>query len=174
MSVSVSTLVGGAAAPSGAGFDIVLLAHVAAVVVGFGSVVASGIQAARVLVAAPGAPPPSARRYFVPGVNWAGRVLYAVPVLGFVLLGLSGGDYGLDDGWVLAGLGLWVLVIAGAEGLLWPAEQRVARTLAEDPGTARGTAAPAPGGSAARVVVGVSSAIVVLGLAATILMVAQP
>jgi hypothetical protein len=88
----------GSAGPLGAGFDIVLIAHVACVVIGLASVVASGVVAAR-LRRRPEDPGEQLVRYYTPGINWVGRVLYGVPVFGFVLLGLSQGSYGLDDGW---------------------------------------------------------------------------
>jgi uncharacterized membrane protein len=113
------------ARPSGAAFDIVLLLHVACVIVGLGTVVVSGVQAARLQRMATGPLPTTLRDYFAPGVNWAGRVLYGVPIFGFALLGMSKGAYGLGEGWVLGGLALWFLAALAAEGLLWPAERRI-------------------------------------------------
>lgn len=119
-----------AAAPAtGALFDIVLVLHVAAALVALGTVAASGIAAGRVLRPG-GEVPAGVRRYFAPGVNWAGRALHAVPLLGLALVALSGGAYGFDDGWVLAGVGLWAAAAALAEGVLWPAERRVQAALA--------------------------------------------
>jgi uncharacterized membrane protein len=115
--------------PTGAVFDIVLLLHVACATVGLGTVVVSGVQAGRLLAAGGAGPSPTLVAYFAPGVNWVGRVLYAVPLLGLALLGLSQGAYGLDDGWVQWGLGLWVVAILCAEGLLWPAERRIQSKL---------------------------------------------
>ncbi|MHB8220816.1 MAG: hypothetical protein ACYDHU_10945 [Acidimicrobiales bacterium] len=136
MSPRILATAGGHRSPTGAAFDIVLLLHVVAVVVGLGAVAASGIQAARLLSASRAgqdgpAPdvPASIREYFAPGVNWVGRVLYAVPVLGFALLELSHGAFGVDDAWVQAGLGLWVAAAVVAEWLHWPAERRIQNLL---------------------------------------------
>jgi hypothetical protein len=121
--------IAGSAGPLGAGFDVVLVAHIACVLLGLGTVVVSGVVATR-LLRRPEAPTEQVVRYYTPGVNWAGRVLYGVPVLGFVLLGLSQGSYGLDDGWVMEGLAIWVVIALAAEGLLWPAERRIQFLLA--------------------------------------------
>lgn len=113
------------AVPEGPGYSILLLLHVAAGVVGFGALAITGLQAARVLrgPAQPGAE--ALRRYFRPGVNWVGRALYAVPVLGFALLADSRGAFHAGDGWVVAGLGLWLAALSGAEAVVWPGERRI-------------------------------------------------
>ena len=60
--------------------------------------------------------PEPLRRYFRPGVNWAGRTIYGIPVFGFALLAMSRA-YALGDSWVLAGLVLFVGVALLAEGV---------------------------------------------------------
>jgi hypothetical protein len=112
------------------GFDLLLIAHVACTIFGFGAIAATGVQAARLARNGDHEVGPGLRRFFAPGVNWAGRLLYGVPVLGLALVADSGGRFGIDDGWVLAGLLLWVGAAALAEGVLWPAERRIQRTLA--------------------------------------------
>lgn len=181
--------------PTGAAFDVVLLLHVACVVVGLGTVVVSGVQGARLLVAGragggtgspgggtgpagstgtgpAGSPgiPSSLVTYFAPGVNWVGRVLYAVPLLGFALLGMSGGVFRLGEAWVLWGLGLWVVAVLCAEGLLWPAERRIqALTGADGPGPY----APEVR-QACQTVCLISGGLVAVLVLAIVLMVAQP
>lgn len=157
--------------PTGAAFDIVLLLHVAAVLVGLVTVVVSAVMAARVLAADGEAPPSSAVGYFAPGVNWAGRVLYAVPLLGLGLLAMSNGAYSISDRWVEWGLGLWVVAAVVAEGLLWPAEQRVRATLGEED---LGAAERARLRRACRTVCWCAAALVVVLVAAVVVMVAQP
>ncbi len=120
---------GRALAPGTPAYTVVLLAHVAAALVGLGSVVASGVVG---VLARRGPRAPSAgavRRYFRPGPVVAGRVLYAVPVLGFALVGMSRGAFSAGDGFVVAGLGLWAAAMLGAEAVLWPAERRVRRAV---------------------------------------------
>jgi len=149
MSRRISATGHGHRPPTGPAFDIVLLLHVAAVVVGLGAVVTSGIQAARLLsVSGDGRRaqaaelPASLREYFAPGVNWVGRTLYAVPVLGFVLLGMSHGAYGVNDAWVQGGLVLWVAATVVAEWLHWPVERRIQSLLAGEPTAPTPSTAP--------------------------------
>jgi uncharacterized membrane protein len=168
--------------PSGAAYDVVLLLHVACVVVGIVTI-ATGAATARRLgrLARTAAPlPEPLRRYFRPGVNWAGRTIYGIPVFGFALLGMSHGAYAVTDGWVLSGLVLFVALGLLAEGVLWPAERRLQHAVA-----AAGTPAPGPEAAtspalsgaattdAARMERAASGALVLL-VAATVLMIAQP
>ncbi len=158
-------------ATSKVGFDLLLLGHVAAALVGFGAVATSGVQAVRLLSAATGALPGDLRRYFAPGVNWVGRVVYLVPALGFALLATSHFRFG--DPFVAAGLGLWATSALVGETVLWPAERRlqvVVAALAEDasPGSAPALARDC------RLVGGSAALLVAAFLAATILMVAKP
>jgi len=74
--------------------------------------------------------PDAVARLLPPGVNWAGRSVYGIPVFGFLLLALSHGAYSLHDGWVMAGLIILVGVVLIAEGQLWPAERRLQVTVA--------------------------------------------
>jgi len=169
----------GALAPSGPGYDVVLVAHVACAVIGLVTVVVSGVQGARLLGRARAGTPAGASltRYFAPGVNWAGRTLYGVPVLGFVLIALSRGSISTGDPWVLAGLVLWAAATAGAEGVLWPAERRIqAHLAAEAPpgGEPRGAGGPVTVAHAARTVCLAAGAVVVVLVVATVVMVAQP
>lgn len=112
-------------APTGALYSVLLLLHVAAAVVGFGALAVTGLQAARARrgPAQPGAG--SLRRYFRPGINWPGRALYAVPVLGFALVADSRGAFDSGDTFVVVGLVLWATATAVAETVLWPAERRI-------------------------------------------------
>ena len=113
-----------AAVPShSAAYDIVLLAHVLAVLAALVAVVVAGASA--VALSRPGPIPPHLLRYYRPGVNWAGRVLFVVPVLGFVLITLSEGQWAVSDGWIVIGLVLWLAAAALAEAVLWPAERRL-------------------------------------------------
>ena len=120
--------------PDGAAFDIVLLLHVACVVVGLVTTVTAAATAARLrrLLAASAPLPEPVRRYFRPGVNWAGRTIWGIPVFGFALLALSQGAYALRDGWVTGGLAIFVAVALLAEGVLWPAERRIQAALGSE------------------------------------------
>jgi uncharacterized membrane protein len=162
--------------PDGAAFDMVLLLHVGCAVVGLVTTVTAAATAIRLrrLLGSPVPLPDPLRRYFRPGFNWAGRTIYGIPVFGFVLLAMSHGAYSLGQGWVLAGLGLFAGVALVGEGAMWPAEQRLQRTVtAGDPAT--GTL-PATGvmNRDATVMTRAAGAALVLMLAWMIVMVAQP
>jgi hypothetical protein len=122
------------------GYDLVLLAHVLTAVVGLGAlVVAAGSALALRGVLLRGGPVPGALdRYYQPGVNWAGRVLFLVPVLGVALQAMSGGQWTFSDLWVSLGTAVWAVVAIAAEVLLWPEERRlqeVVATVSRDYGT---------------------------------------
>ena len=167
--------------PSGAAYDVVLLLHVACVVVGIVTVVTAAATARRLgRLARSAAPlPETLRRYFRPGVNWAGRMIYGIPVFGFALLGMSHGAYVVTDGWVMSGLILFVVLAALAECVLWPAERRLQQAVAVAGTQSSGpeTGVPALSGAvtadAARMERAASGALVLL-VAATVLMIAQP
>ncbi len=162
--------------PDGAAFDIVLLLHVGCVVVGFVTTATAGAVATRLrrLLGSPVPLSEPLRRYFRPGVNWAGRTIYGIPVFGFALLAMSDGAYALGEAWVLGGLALFAGVALVGEGVLWPAERRLqVAVTAADPATGP---FPATGlmNRDARVMARSASAAIVLLLAGTVVMVAQP
>ena len=170
--------------PSGAAFDVVLLLHVACVVVGIVTVATAAAIARRLgRLARTAAPlPEPLRRYFRPGVNWAGRTIYGIPVFGFALLGMSHGAYAITDAWVLSGLVLFVVVALLAECVLWPAERRLQHAVAAAGTSAAGTEADPPPSAlsdgtvttdAARMEQA-ASVVFVLLVVATVLMIAQP
>jgi hypothetical protein len=139
--------------PNSPGFDVVLIVHVACVVVSLVTLVASAVTASRLrtVAAGGGSLPEALARYFRPGVNWAGRSLYGIPVFGFLLLALSHGAYSLSDGWVLSGLFIFVVMVLLAEGVLCPAEHRLQVSVAhwgQGPVSGPGPA-PAPVGEEA-------------------------
>lgn len=85
----------------------------------------TGIQARRARRGPTAAGSDGVRRYFRPGVNWAARALYGVPVFGFALISSSSGAFAAGDGFVVAGLGLWALAAVVAEAVVWPGERRI-------------------------------------------------
>jgi uncharacterized membrane protein len=152
-------------------FDLLLIGHVASAIFGFGALATSGVQAVRLRRNGPGS---TVVRYFAPGVNWVGRVVYGVPLFGFALLADSHGHLRIGDAWVVAGLVLWALAIGAAEGLLWPAERRIQAALAAGPPDGAST----PIGPSTRrdcAIVGLLGAVLaVIFITATVLMVAKP
>jgi hypothetical protein len=106
-----------------AAYDLILLTHVLAAAVGLGALVIAGANAW--VLRRSGPDPEPLRRYYRPGVNWAGKALFLVPVLGLLLMALSRGDWSFSDGWIGIGLALWAVVAVSAEMYLWPAERRL-------------------------------------------------
>ncbi len=115
----------------GAAYDIVLLAHVLAALIGLGAVAVSGVGA--LALSRSGPTSEAVRRYYRPGVNWAGRILFLVPVFGVALMAMSHGDWSFSDGWLTAGLVLWAAAAVGAELVLWPAERRLQAAVSDPP-----------------------------------------
>jgi hypothetical protein len=150
---------------SNAGYDLVLLAHVLSVLIGLGAVAAAGGSA--LALRRPGPPSEALRRYYRPGVNWAGRVLFLVPVFGAVLIAMSHRHWSYSDRWVGIGLAVWAGVALAGEMVLWPAERRLQ--------VAVGGQDPVPGfRRQCLMVVAVAAVMVVALIAATVVMVAKP
>ena len=156
--------------PTGPAFTVVLVCHVAVVLIGLVTIAAGALAAARVLSANGRPLPPSVRNYFSPGVNWAGRVLYLVPVFGAVLLAMSHGADRVGSPWVLEGIGLWAGAVALAEGVMWPAERRVQRAL----GAGDGAQAGSDVRRACRHICAAAGGAFALVVAAMVVMVARP
>ena len=174
MSPTPADLVSAASQPVGPGFDLLLLAHVASVIIAAGAVVASGVQAWRLRALAPGVPvPENLQRYYAEGVNWAGRSLYAVPLFGVTLIAVSGGYYSLSDLWVGIGLGLWFAAALAAEGLLWPAERALQSAVARGEGSILADDAT-DAKRRCEAVAATAAALMVVLLGVSVLMVAQP
>ena len=162
--------------PDGAAFDVVLLLHVGCAVVGLVSMAAAAATASRLrrTLSAPAPLPEPLRRYFRPGVNWAGRFVYGIPVFGFALIAMSEGAYALSDGWVVTGLALFAAVAVLAEGVLWPAERRLkAAVAALEPATGPNPVA-GPMDRDATTMARAAVAALVLLVAGMVVMVAQP
>jgi uncharacterized membrane protein len=148
-----------------AAYDLVLLAHVLAVLVGLGAVVVAGGYAVALGRSRP--PSDAVRRYYRDGVNWAGRVLFLVPVLGVVLIAMSHGQWSYSDSWVQIGLALWAAAAATGEMILWPAERRLQAAVADAQGS------PDVGPTCRRVVI-LSVVLCITLVVAVVVMVAKP
>lgn len=160
--------------PDGAAFDIVLLLHVGCVVVGVVTTATAAATATRLrhLLGSPVPLPETLRRYFRPGVNWAGRTVYGIPVFGFALVAMSQGAYALGQGWVLGGLAIFAVVALLGEAVLWPAEQRLQVALSASDITAGPSEESLASDTTAMSRAAVAAlALLVIG---TVLMIAQP
>jgi hypothetical protein len=138
--------------------------HVLTAVVGFGAVFLTGVYAAVARRRADG----PVRRYFRPGPNLAARAIYAVPVLGVVLVTTSHGADRFAQLWVWVSVLLWVAAAALAHAVVWPGEARIQRLMA-------GPAARGPElDGACRRVARAAAAVDLVFVATIVLMVARP
>ncbi len=112
-----------------AGYDVLFVAHVAAGVVGFGAIGAAGYEARSGLRAADPAHDLALRRFFRPGVDWAGRVIFLVPLLGLALL-FGGTRPDVSSAWPWIGLAIWLAAAGVATGGCWPAERAAQSAMA--------------------------------------------
>ena len=118
------------AAPRSALFDVFLIIHV---LVGLASLVVLGAMYGALAGLSKSSAgerwPAGPARFFAPGHEIGGRVLYLIPVTGFALLGASHGDSSRHDSFVQIGLGMWVIAALVAEVWVFPATQRLRRLI---------------------------------------------
>jgi uncharacterized membrane protein YgcG len=109
--------------------------------VALASLLATGIQAWRARRGPEAPSAPSVARYFRPGINWPGRSIYLVLVLGITLVAMSRGAYDFSDPFVQIGLILWIVAVSLAEMLVWPGERllQVIVSRADGSGAAGGS-----------------------------------
>lgn len=109
-------------------YDLVVVLHVLAAVVGFGALLATGSYAGAARRSGARHASPAVLRYFRPGSNLASAALYLVPVFGLLLLDLDHWqDASAPYPWV--GLFLWLLATGIASAVLWPSEREIQQLL---------------------------------------------
>lgn len=122
------------AVPHSALFDILLIIHV---LVGLVSLVVFGVMygsLATLSKAVDDAPwPAGPARFFAPGHEIGGRILYLIPVTGIALVSSSHGDSTYHDAFVQIGFGLWLVAMLIAELVVFPSTQQLRRHLAVTP-----------------------------------------
>lgn len=106
-------------------YQIILLLHIVAAIVGFGGVIAHGAynsrayassaQDAKVLL--------GATQTVVQIAHYA---IYAVFVLGIIMVSLSGGDVGFGEPWISASFVIWIALVGLAHGMVKPAVKAMA------------------------------------------------
>ena len=112
------------------GYDVVLMLHLLAVIVGFGTVMLNGIRGAE----AKKRPGPGGLAIGESGhkVNSiAEYFIYAVPVFGIGLVLMSDDNWTFGQTWVWLSLVLYVIGIAVSHAVLIPAEKRMNALAAE-------------------------------------------
>jgi hypothetical protein len=117
--------------------------------VALASLLATGIQAWRARRGPEAPSAPSVARYFRPGINWPGRSIYLVLVLGLTLVAMSRGAYDFSDPFVQIGLILWIVAVSLAEILVWPGERLLQVIVSGTDGAGAGGAGGADGADGA-------------------------
>jgi len=119
--------------PDSTAYKVVLVLHLVAAIVGFGGVVVSGYFGA--MAAARRGPQGAAIGEVVgKGYSFSEWFIYAVPVLGIVLVLLSEDVFSFSQAWVSASLGLYVVAIGLLHGLHLPTVRRINALLEESSG----------------------------------------
>lgn len=109
-------------------YDVLLLLHIAAAVVGFGAIAVAGLRARAGRRSADPARDVSLRRFFAPGPDRPARAIFLVPLLGLGLL--FGGDrHDVGAAWPWIGLSIWIVAAGLATGVCWPAERDAQEAL---------------------------------------------
>lgn len=111
--------------PGSTPYNIVLLLHILAAIIGFGGVILNGVYAARARQL------PPEQNLAVMEVNSfvsmkvAEIFIYLVPIFGLGLVSMSKGAYRWGDLWVWLSIVLYVLSLGVSHGLLMPTVKRM-------------------------------------------------
>jgi len=114
-----------------------LVGHVVAVFVGFGSILVTAVHA-HLARADPTAEP--IRAYFRLGPNVASWAIFAVPILGLAVAVVGRVDRVLAQPWLVGASVCWGAAAALAVGAIWPGEARIQAMVAETPSSGDATA----------------------------------
>jgi uncharacterized membrane protein len=159
-------------------YRIILLLHILASIVGFGGLVAGAMFNARAFAS------PAGQSRTILMANQAmskttHNGLYAVVLLGIVLIALSDNAFGYGDPWVSAGFVIWFTMIGLSHGLVRPAmaglvqRTEAVAAAAEGPGLPPLSSDAQAEGLARRLAVG-EGAIQLLLVAALVVMIWKP
>jgi uncharacterized membrane protein len=122
-------------------YQIILLLHIVAAIVGFGGVIAQGTYNAKAFAANAGDASVILRTTRAV-TDLAHYGIYAVFVLGIILISLSGGDISFGDPWISASFAIWFALVGVAHGMVKPSVKALearagsldsAMQLSEDP-----------------------------------------
>lgn len=109
-------------------YDVLLVVHVAAAFLGFGSLAVAGIVASSGRRSKDPAADERLRRFFREGTDWPELLIFLVPLLGLSLL-LGGDTSAVSMAWPWVGLAIWAVAAGVVTGLLRPAERRAQALL---------------------------------------------
>jgi uncharacterized membrane protein len=101
-------------------FQILLLLHIAAAIVGFGGVITHGAYNARAFQSS-GTDAVPVLEATKKVTNIAHYGIYATLVFGVLLISVSSGDIGWGEAWISSAFVLWILIVGVAHGLVRPA-----------------------------------------------------
>lgn len=149
-------------------YRIVLLAHIASAIVGFGPMIANGILNATAFRSSGGAAAVILR---------AGRAvtrasdaaIYALLPLGIVLIALSDDAFGYGNVWVSASFVVWFLLVGAIHGAIRPAVRTLA-ARAEAIGDATLSDDPEAASASRRLMVGEAATQVLLAVALVLML----
>lgn len=124
-------------------YKLVFVLHLVTVIVGFGSVTIFGVFGAKAKARGGREGLAVSQVTFDVGQNWSMWFIYAVPVLGIVLVLLSDDQYKFSQAWISVSFLLYFVALGISHGLHTPNLRRMNELATELVG-----AGPPPGGSA--------------------------
>jgi hypothetical protein len=125
------------AAVNGGAYKFVLVLHILAAVVGFGSVMLNGVYAAQVKRRRGVEGAAIADANYTVSFGWAMWFVYAVVVLGLALVGMSDKAWKFSQTWVWLAFVIYVALIGVVHGLHRPNERRLLALMREGTGPDR-------------------------------------
>jgi uncharacterized membrane protein len=118
--------------PSSGAYQAVLILHILAVIVGFGALFVSGAYASqgrRLGGSGRAAVSEASERVLGSVAVWN---IYAVPVLGIALVGMSNKVYKFSQAWVSVAFALYLVILVVLLAALRPAQRQLNRLLTAD------------------------------------------
>lgn len=153
-------------------YQIVLLLHIAAAIVGFGGLIAHSSYNAKAFAGTAG----EARVLLGTTqtvTKLAYNAIYGVFLLGIVLVAVSEGDVEFSEAWISASFVVWFLLVGVAHGLVKPTVKALAEKAESHPSDAKMTDDPEVVGLAKKLALGEGLSQLLL-VAALALMIWQP
>ena len=114
-------------------YDFVLLLHLVAVVVGFGGVLLNAVYGAKAKARPPLEGAAIVEANFFVSTKVAEKAIYAVPLLGFALIGMSDSGYEFSQTWIIVSIILYVIGLGIAHAVLIPTQRAMIGYLRETP-----------------------------------------